>query len=629
MVIKKSSSTKSSNKSQTSSETTSEKVSSYSTSNPGGQTIVTKTTIVHPSSSVASSSSIKKSMSSEMKVFSTSSKTSSTSKSYVGSGGMQSRNDDFLRGERINPNIDGLHSTKVIESVDLQTVASDFENFGDMKNLVSVEIEESKTRVGGSSMQSSSSTNEVITNINTATDGNRSDVIGSFESGRNVIGSNTAGTTSYSSSDVKQSFQSSSSSSFMESKNGNVTNSGAVSSSKAKNLESSLTMKDGQIIDNKGFSDLNTTFTSKVFDDKTKTWVVVDQSSSNEKGMFLPAAGDYNNTNRLDSSKSQSVSISEVVDGKNNNNFSNSSMRSKNLESSFSTGDGYVIDNSGNSNLNTTFTSKVFDDNISTRVDDQSSTHEKFIFLPGAGDFNVDDSTQRMHFKSANDNFVNSSMTSSADNNFATSSSIDNKSSNISSSMRSDFNKNTSSTKEFTTTEKTLSNKIESARDEKLISTKSNETMQVFDSKTKSWKKIDESTFNKQKRPSYVRYRSQNEDGSWHTIYKRKLFDNFSKQWRVVEEKIIDNETGRGAENIPDMIENSTNITTTTYTTKVYDTKTGKWTVIEEKSYVDKEPLNVTQDIRREMEIDEADLANIITTTETTKVNNNSFFSLF
>jgi hypothetical protein len=521
------------------------------TSNPGGgQTIVTKT--IHTPNLLqtsSSSSSVMKSMSSEKQVFSTSSKSSSssTSKNYVGSGGMQIRTTDaFLRGERVNPNIDNLHSTKVIDSVDLQTISTDIGHSSDLKNLVSVEIEESKTRVGGSSMQSSSSMNEVITNINTTSDGNRNDVIHSHESERKVISgrnndNNTVAnisSTSYSSSDVKQSFESSSSSSFMESKNGTVTNSGSTSSSKSKNMESSIKMKDGQIVDQRGISDLNTTFTSKIFDDKTKTWVVVDQSSMNEKGKFLPA-NNNNANNILDSSQSQSVSISEVVD---NNN--------------------------------------------------------------------------------RNQNFVSSSMTSSASD-FATSSNIAHSSSttniidNKSSSIRSDFTKN-SSTKEVI--EKTLSNKTQSARNEKLISTKTNETMQVFDNKTKTWKQIDESTFNKQKRPSYVRYRSQNEDGSWHTIYKRKLFDNFSKQWRVVEEKVIDNETGRGADNIPDLIESSTNITTTTYTTKVYDTKTGKWTVIEEKSYVDKEPVNVTQDIRREMEIDEADLANIITTTETTKV---------
>lgn len=552
MTIKKSSTKSTSGNVQKTTETI--------TSSPGGgKTIVTKT-IQSPNmvQTSSSSSSVMKSMSSEkqQKIFSTSSKSSSsTSKNYVGSGGrMQSTTrttDDFLRGERVNPNIDNLHSSKVIESVDLQTIAADSEHLSDLKNLVSVEIEESKTRVGGSSMQSSSSMNEVIsTNINTGFDGNRNDVIHSYESGRNVIGSDGNGnntvanisSTSYSSSDVKQSFESSSSSSFMESKNGTVTNSGATSSSKAKNMESSLKMKDGQIIDQHGVSDLNTTFTSKIFDDKTKTWVVVDQSSMNEKGKFLPANNNNSNANnKLDSSHSQSVSISEVVD---NNN--------------------------------------------------------------------------------RNQNFISSSMTSSAAD-FATSSNIANSSSTTNiidnkSSTRSDFTKNSSSSTTKEVIEKTLSNKTHSARDEKLISTKSNETMQVYDTKTKTWKQIDETTFNKQKRPSYVRYRSQNDDGSWHTIYKRKLFDNFSKQWRVVEEKIIDNETGRGAENVPELIESATNITTTTFTTKVFDTKTGKWTVIEEKSYVDKEPVNVTQDIRREMEIDEADLANIITTTETTKV---------
>lgn len=167
-----------------------------------------------------------------------------------------------------------------------------------------------------------------------------------------------------------------------------------------------------------------------------------------------------------------------------------------------------------------------------------------------------------------------------------------------------------------------MSSKKESSRDEKTVSKSTSETVQVFDNKTKTWKNVDASSIERQKRPSYVRYRSQNDDGSWHTIYKRKLYDEFSKQWRIVDEKVVSSEDQHHAQfaDIPEMIENATNITTTTYTSKVYDTRTGKWTVVDEKSYVDTESANVTQDIKREIEKDQPDLANIITTTETTKV---------
>jgi hypothetical protein len=165
-----------------------------------------------------------------------------------------------------------------------------------------------------------------------------------------------------------------------------------------------------------------------------------------------------------------------------------------------------------------------------------------------------------------------------------------------------------------------MSSKKESSRDEKLVTTSTNETVQVYDTKSKTWKNVDASSINKQKRPSYVRYRSQTDDGSWHTIYKRKLYDQFTKQWRIVDEKVVKSDDTMHNVDIPEMIENTSNITTTTYTTKVYDTKTGKWTIVEEKSFVDTEPVNVTQDIKRDFENDEADLANVITTTETTKV---------
>jgi hypothetical protein len=181
----------------------------------------------------------------------------------------------------------------------------------------------------------------------------------------------------------------------------------------------------------------------------------------------------------------------------------------------------------------------------------------------------------------------------------------------------SDVQMSSKSTKEVL--EKSMSNKKQSSRNEKTMTTKTDETIQVFDNKSKTWINIDASSLDRQTRPSYVRYRSQDHDGKWHTIYKRKMFDEFSKQWRIVDERHVTSEDTKLVD-IPEMIENSANITTTTYTTKVYDTKTGKWSIVEEKSFVDTEPTNVTQDIKREIERDQPDLANIITTTETTKV---------
>ena len=192
--------------------------------------------------------------------------------------------------------------------------------------------------------------------------------------------------------------------------------------------------------------------------------------------------------------------------------------------------------------------------------------------------------------------------------------------------------KSTNSKSTHLVSESSISSKKESNRNEKTVKSTRDEVIQVYDNKTKSWISVDskmvDSMESKKTKPAYLRYRSQDTDGSWHTIYKRKVFDNISKQWKYYDEKVI-----RGNDHlteVPEIIENAQNITTTTYTTKLYDTKTGKWTIVEEKSYVDKDSVNLTNEIRQELERDRPDVANIITTTESTKVPFfvNSFFSL-
>lgn len=547
MVINKSKSSKNDSKT-----VTSDIVSSSSTSSAKGEdgksvTMTTTTTHNLPvveekslqkstsSSMVTKSSSSTKvshsSSSQEQKFFSTSSSMSSSSNATKSgrSQQLQSQSDAFLRGERTYGDIDARRSKNgsvLIESVDLHNAGSDFTTRSNLDNLVSIEIESKDSRAA------SSSTNELVTNtVLTGGDGNRNDVI-TVESGRKVKSGDT--TTSTAVSDVKQSssshFQASSSatssSAYQEFStiDGQLVDSKATQSSAAKNLASSKTIKNGQVVDNKNVADSTTTFTSKVYDDKTKSWVVTGQSSVNETDIMLPA-----------SSTMQITSIDGASTSVNNKN--------------------------NNSNSMTISSSAV--DSQNTKVDSMSSSSQM---------------------------------------------------------MSSDMKMSTKATKEIL--EKNMSSKKESSRDEKVVTTSSNETVQVYDTKTKSWKDVDASSINKQKRPSYVRYTSQSDDGSWHTIYKRKLYDQFTKQWRIVDEKFVSNEDTTRHADIPEMIENSTNMTTTTYTTKVYDTKTGKWTIVEEKSFVDSEPVNVTQDIKRDFEKDEADLANIITTTETTKVIN-------
>lgn len=295
-----------------------------------------------------------------------------------------------------------------------------------------------------------------------------------------------------------------------------VTDAKEVKSSAFTNAASSKVLRNGRLVDSKNIADTTTTFTSKVFDDKTKSWVVVEQSSVNETDVLLP-------------------SVQQPIDSAS----PNSKMNTMTISS----------------------TAAGIDSTSSTKVDRLSSSNK---------------------------------------------------------AVKSDVQTSSKTSKEVL--EKNMSSKKQSSRDEKLVSTSTSETVQVFDNKTKTWKTVDASAINQQRRPSYMRYRSQNDDGTWHTVYKRKLYDEFSKSWKIVDERVVSSEDHSRMTEIPEMIENATNITTTTYTTKIYDTKTGKWTIVDEKSYVDTEAANVTQDIKREIERDQPDLANIITTTETTKV---------
>lgn len=141
-------------------------------------------------------------------------------------------------------------------------------------------------------------------------------------------------------------------------------------------------------------------------------------------------------------------------------------------------------------------------------------------------------------------------------------------------------------------------------------------TTHVYDERTKTWLTADEKTL-KKKRPSIMRYINEAADGTVTTIYKKKMFDRRSGKWRVVEEKVYNNR--HAEDHIPEMIDDVTNQTTTTYSTKVFDSRTGTWQVVEEKSFSDTK-TEVPRDIVEEIERDHADVANITTTTEITKV---------
>lgn len=659
------------------------------------------------SSTVTKSSSTTKMSSQENKFYSTSSTSSSNSRGLKTgqSHHLQSQSDAFLRGERTLGDIDAKRSqsgTILIDSVDLHNVSGGSATRSNLGNLMSIEIDSKDARAA-------SSTSEHFTNTRSGgfADGNRNDAM-TVESGRKS-GETTALSGSHgmqhssSTSHVEASSSAASSSTYQEiSSAQGVVDAKQTSSSASKNVASSQTTKNGQVVDNKNIADSTTTFTSKVYDDKTKSWVVVGQSSVNETDIIMPGTTHYtssigggrgtsphnNNMNTM------TISSPSGVDSKNSINtsskFDSSSANSKFVSSDVQTkvydektktwvvvdrsslsgggggnnilpGTQYFTSTDGNhmnsnvvdsknsihtsSQMNSSSSkSNFYGTNVQTKVYDEKSKSWVVVdhsSYPNGGGANVAPGTT--HFTSSidggsssnnNSNTMTfSSATSGIDSTnmkvdqMNANTRVDSTSSN-SKLTKSDVQMSSKSTKE--TLEKNMSSKKESSRDEKIVSNTSSETIQVYDSKTKTWTNVDANSFNRQKRPSYVRYRSQSDDGTWQTTYKRKLYDEFTKQWRIVDEKVVSSDDhSKRFNDIPEMIENETNITTTTYTTKVYDTKTGKWSVVEEKSFVDTEPVNVTQDIKREIERDQPDLANIITTTETTKVSCRSALPFF
>lgn len=173
---------------------------------------------------------------------------------------------------------------------------------------------------------------------------------------------------------------------------------------------------------------------------------------------------------------------------------------------------------------------------------------------------------------------------------------------------------------------KTTATSKSTVKDESKTTNKATVSQQLYDEKTKSWVDVDEKTF-KSKRPSLIRYVSQDNDGKYTTIYKKKMYDKRTGTWKVVEEKSYKNNYFN--EHIPEVIDDVTNTTTTTYVTKVFDTKTNTWKIVDEQSFTDTKTV-VPADIAEEIARDQADIANIITTTEITKVKLfNIFFLLF
>lgn len=151
------------------------------------------------------------------------------------------------------------------------------------------------------------------------------------------------------------------------------------------------------------------------------------------------------------------------------------------------------------------------------------------------------------------------------------------------------------------------------------LKTKTYEQSEIRTSEDMSTETIDQKEIKKNKRISVTH---EKYTGPIETIYKKKVFDQKTGKWKVVDEKVIKNQSKTEKSdmgNFSNIIDDVTNVTTTTYITKMFDSKDGKWKVVDEKSFVD-EKVALPTDIVVELEKDKTDVANITTTTEILKV---------
>lgn len=261
----------------------------------------------------------------------------------------------------------------------------------------------------------------------------------------------------------------------------------------------------------------------------------------------------------------------------------------------------------------TTYTTKVFDNKTNTwKVVDESSTNE---MNKRSTTHKPSDIDRRSPTKYIDSTYTSETNKSHDKNAAATTTSSSNTITDIGNT---NTFKSTDRSKILDDKRTSSIDKVSRTTDTKSMTKTSNEkvTQHLYDEKTKTWREVDEKTI-KSKRPSLIRYVSQDNQGKFTTIYKRKLFDKRSGTWKVVDEKIYRNNNFN--EHIPEVIEDVTNVTTTTYTTKVFDTKTNTWRVVDEQTFTDRN-TTVPKDIADEIARDQPDIANITTTTELTKV---------
>lgn len=333
--------------------------------------------------------------------------------------------------------------------------------------------------------------------------------------------------------------------------------------------------------------DSTTVFTTKKFDDKFQSLDVVDKTIVNEKDTvgFLSkkmsssslASSSATTTNEKFNSHSQNQSM--TTNESNTNNITNMSTTGKTSMNK------KELMNLNNQQL---LSSSIVGDNtiINESVGGSSSTSMQKSSM-----------SEKMQSTQSSSSMSSSTVVNSSQQ---TTSSSSTSSSAKKSSMISSANDTKQSTSNLTK----MAQISES---------------QIFDTKTNTWRTYDKNEKHHQNigKSSLLRFISRENDGSVKTIYKRKEYDEKTRKWKIIDDKVTyDNKPGAAP---VDIIDSNSNYTVTTYSTKIYDKNTDQWKVIHQQSFT--EPFAIVgEEVAREIEKDNPDLANVIATTEVTKV---------
>lgn len=369
---------------------------------------------------------------------------------------------------------------------------------------------------------------------------------------------------------------------------------GATTSSSSKSTATFGSTREEKVSDviSTNLMDSTTVFTTKKFDDKFQSLDVVDKTIVNEKDTvgFLSkkmsssslASSSATTTNEKFNSHSQNQSMTTNESNMNNiTNMSTTGKTSMNKKELMNLNEQQLLS--------------------SSIVGDNTIINES---VGGSSSISMQKSSMSEKMQSTQSSSTMSSSTMSSSTVVNSSQQTKSSSATSSSAKKSSMISSANDTKQSTSNLTKMAQISES---------------QIFDTKTNTWRTYDKNEKHHQNigKSSLLRFISRENDGTVKTIYKRKEYDEKTRKWKIIDDKVTyDNKPGAAP---VDIIDSNSNYTVTTYSTKIYDKNTDQWKVIHQQSFT--EPFAIVgEEVAREIEKDNPDLANVIATTEVTKV---------